>query len=157
MGRRKGSLNKKSEEIQDEKNEVVMSDVATMEPIATEAVLDSVQTEVDLARAELERLKYQIEEKKKEFEFVPRRDISPEEKRISEKQVTMTNENKSANQLIEKQKAWDNQLVTGKFINRRAPGQPAKLTYLKYADDPVKWYTFQDGKSSQSDGLAPGL
>lgn len=36
--------------------------------------------------------------------------------------------------------------MTGKFINRRAPGQSAKLTYLKYADDPVKWYTMEDGK-----------
>ena len=31
-------------------------------------------------------------------------------------------------------------------MNRRAPGNPAKLTYMKYADDPVKWYTFEDGK-----------
>jgi hypothetical protein len=37
-------------------------------------------------------------------------------------------------------------MITGKFMNRRAPGQTVKLTYLRYETDPVKWYSFEDGK-----------
>jgi hypothetical protein len=37
-------------------------------------------------------------------------------------------------------------MITGKFINRRAPGQAAKLTYIKYEDDLPKWYMLEDNK-----------
>ena len=47
---------------------------------------------------------------------------------------------------IADQKKFDSELVTGKFFNLRAKGQSAKLTYMKYADDPVKWYTFEHGQ-----------
>lgn len=113
--------------------------------MSEEKVLDGLQTEIDLARIELEKTKLEIEEKKKELESVPRRELDPQEKKLVEKQVSMSNERKASNAIIEKQKAYDNVMVRGKFINRRAPGQPAKLTYLKYVDDPVKWYVFEDG------------
>ena len=111
-----------------------------------ETELENFQTEIDLAREELEKTKREIEEKKKELETCGRREISEQEKKIVEKQITATNERNASNSLIEKQKAFDNVMVTGKFINRRSPGQPAKLTYLKYIDDPVKWYLMEDGK-----------
>ena len=56
----------------------------------------------------------------------------------------MSTEKKALKEKIEKQKAFDNQKVTGKFINRRHPGKVSeKLLYQKYEDDPVKWYDFQ--------------
>lgn len=48
---------------------------------------------------------------------------------------------------IEAMAQRDKELVTGKFINRRAPGQTVKLTYAKHKGDLDKWYTFQDGKT----------
>ncbi len=127
---------KKNNSVQEEvKNEVVMSD---------EAALDSIQTEIDTSRKELEALKVTIEETKKEI--VARRDILPDEKEHIDRQVNRNNERNAKSAVIEKQKAIDNQKVTGKFINRRAPGQPAKLAYIHYDDDPVKWHNFEDGK-----------
>lgn len=124
-------------EIEDTKPEVEMSQ---------EAVLDSVQTEIDLARLELEKVKSQLEEKKQELKFEPRREISPDERKIIDKQVTVTNEKNAASELIAQQKAYDSVMVTGKFMNQRAPGQSVKLPYVKYADDPVKWHPFDHGK-----------
>jgi hypothetical protein len=37
-------------------------------------------------------------------------------------------------------------MVTGKFINRRAPGQTVKLPYIKYGHETPKWWVFEDGK-----------
>ena len=127
----------KSIHLEETKSEVKMKE---------EAVLDSVQTEIDVARAELEKVKVEIEEKKKELKSEPRREISKEERESSKNQLTTLNEQKAADSLIDQQKAFDNVKITGRFMNRRAPGQPAKLTYIKYADDPVKWYNFEDGK-----------
>lgn len=134
MGRHKKNINVHLEE---SKPEVIMS---------KEAVLDSVQTELDIARAELEKTKVALEEKRKELETTANRALDIKEAAIIQKQQTITNEQKAANEKIAQQKAFDNVPVTGKFINRRAPGQQVKLTYLKYNDDPVKWYTFDDGK-----------
>lgn len=116
------------------------------EKMSEEAVLDTVQTEIDIARLELEKIKVQIEEKKKELQFQPKREISEEEKKIVDKHISYIDERKSVSEAIAKQKAYDNVKVTGKFMNRRAPGQSVKLPYIKYADDPVKWYPFEDGK-----------
>ena len=63
-----------------------------------------------------------------------------------DKQITRSSESNAIKTQIERQKAYDNERVTGKFINRRAPGQPVKLPYIKYEDDPVKWWPFEDGK-----------
>ncbi len=119
------------------KPEVIMTDTMTLE---------GVLTEIDLARVELEKTKREIVEKRAEIQANAKRDISEDEMVIIEKRVGISEEKKAAKEKIEAQKHFDNVRVTGKFINRRAPGQPAKLTYQKYIDDPVKWYTFEDGK-----------
>lgn len=112
-----------------------------------EAVLDNIQTEIDVARCELEKVKKEIEETKHQLQLNSRRDISEDEKKIVDKQITNINRNNSAKEIIEKQKEIDCEKVTGRFMNRRSPGQSVKLTYMKYVDDPVKWYTFEDGKT----------
>lgn len=146
MGRQKKVL---SLQIEEKKNEVVMTqeiEQENLEKEALEATLESIQQETDQARLELERVKQEIEEKKQEAKsFTPRRDISEDEQTIIDKQVTNINKKKSSNEVIERQKAYDNVMITGRFMNRRAPGQTAKLTYNKYATDPVKWYVFKDG------------
>jgi len=152
MGRRK-----KNNSLQIEEKEVSMTDTMTLEAKMTsqeienanEKVLDSVQTELDLARVELERTKLEIAQQKHELELMkknPRRELDAQEKDLYEKQITMSHEKTTLKEKIEKQKAHDSVMVTGRFMNRRAPGQPAKLTYLKYETDPVKWYTLEDGK-----------
>jgi hypothetical protein len=98
--------------------------------------LEALESEIDRARLELERTKQQLEEKKKQLESVPA---------IVDKQVTVSNKSLALKEKIAAMKEYDNQKVTGKFINRRAPGHIAKLTYMKYEDDPVKWYDFKDG------------
>jgi len=122
----------------------VQEEVKPEVTMTEEAVLDTLQTEIDLARKELESTKLAIEEKRKELS--QKRDISTEEVNIIEKQATRGNERKAQASVIEKQKIIDNERVTGKFINRRAPGQQVKLCYIKYDDDPVKWHVFEDGK-----------
>jgi len=122
----------------DEKTEVCMSQ---------ENELETLQQDIDKARVELEQTKVSIEEKKKEMiSLNPRRDHDEKEMSLVAKQVSMSNERVAMKENLEKQKLIDNQKITGKFLNRRAPGQPAKLCYIKYEDDPVKWYTFEDGK-----------
>jgi len=133
MARQKKTINVKEEN----KEETIMSD---------EVTLDNIQTEIDLARKELEKTKLEIEEKKKEMVTSSKRDLEEVEKELIAKQISRSNERKAKENVIDKLKAFDNERVTGKFINRRAPGQPAKLAYIKYEDDPVKWYEFQDGK-----------
>lgn len=104
--------------------------------VTEEAQLESLESEIDKARQELERTKLQLEEKKKQLESMPA---------VTEKNVTTGNSERSLSEKIAAMKAYDCEKVTGKFINRRAPGHVAKLTYMKYADDPVKWYEFRDG------------
>ncbi len=132
-----------------EKQEVVMEE--KKEEILNEIdALEAMEQELDRKRIELEKVKVELEEKKNELKnvpFVPNREIDLEEKEIVAKQVTMTSEKAALKAKIEKQKAYDNQKVTGKFMNRRVPGQPVKLPYLKYEDDPVKWWYFEDGKT----------
>ncbi len=160
MKRQKKDL---SLQVEVKKNEVVMSEennTANMtrenidtelnqeklESEALELTLESVQREIDEARLELEKTKMEIEEKKQEAKsIVPRRDISEDEQKIIDKQINNINKKKNINDVIEKQKAYDNVMVTGRFMNRRAPGQQVKLTYNKYSNDPVKWYIFKDG------------
>lgn len=137
MGRPKGSANKPKPEQLDLNIGDIMTDTA---------VLESIEAEIDKARIELEVTKRQIEEKKQELSKFPIRELDAKEKEIQEKQVSGFAKNAGLKEKIEKQKAFDNVMVTGKFINRRAPGQSVKLTYIKYADDPVKWWPFEDGK-----------
>lgn len=110
------------------------------------ATLDNIETEIDKARQELEKTKLEIEEKKSQLRSMPAREVGEDEMIIVRKQVNMSNAQASLKAKIEKEKAIDSEMVTGKFINRRAPGQAAKLTYLKYETDPVKWYNLEDNK-----------
>jgi hypothetical protein len=129
---------KKTKEIQVEKNpEVPMSQAPTLEVL---------ETEIDKARLELENVKRETEEKKLILKAMPGREVSEDEMVIVKKQVTMSSEKLALKAKVEKQRMFDNEKVTGKFINRRAPGQSVKLTYIKYETDDPKWYTFEDGK-----------
>lgn len=121
--------------------------------MTSEADVEVLNQELDLARIELEKTRREVQElqlRKQELaviEEAPRskRELSPEETAINEKLISGRVAGESLRNKIEAQKAYDNVKVTGRFMNRRAPGNPAKLTYMKYADDPVKWYTFNDG------------
>lgn len=109
-------------------------------------VLENLESEIDAARKELEKTKCEIEEKKQEVKKISAREVDAEEMIIVKKNTAVSVKNQGLKDKIEKQKIYDNEPVTGKFINRRSPGQSAKITYMKYEDDPVKWYTFEDGK-----------
>lgn len=126
----------------EEKEEVMM----TQDISEKEKEIESIQQETDRVRQELEAAKKELEETKLKLE-TPRRVYTPEEEKMSEKLVSCRNERKALEEKIAAQKAYDNEKITGRFMNRRAPGQPAKLTYCKYADDPVTWYFFEDGKT----------
>lgn len=120
-------------------------------PMTNEAEVEVLNQELDLVRVQLQKTKLEIEElqaKKQELiESTPaRRELSPEEVKANDKLISIRSEGEELRNKIDAQKAYDNVKVTGRFMNRRAPGNPAKLTYMKYADDPVKWYTFLDGQ-----------
>lgn len=110
------------------------------------AVLDGLETDIDRARRELEDTKREIQEKKDELKRMPMREVDADEMLIVKKQQSVSVKNAGLKEKIEKQKAYDSVMVTGKFMNRRSPGNSVKLTYLKHQDDPVKWYTLEDGK-----------
>lgn len=115
------------------------------------AVLESLQTEIDLARVELEKTRCEIATKKAESDKYtyterPNRELSSDEKVIMDKHLGLSVERKALSAKIEAQKAYDNQMVTGRFHNLRAKGQPAKLAYDKNPGDVAGWTTFQDGK-----------
>ncbi len=119
-------------------------------PMSSEVQVETLNQELDLVRVELEKTRREIQElqlKKNELVLAthPRRELSEEEKVINDKLISGRVAGESLKSKIEAEKAYDNVKVTGRFMNRRAPGNPAKLTYMKYADDPVKWYTFNDG------------
>jgi hypothetical protein len=113
---------------------------------ATEEEIENINKELQLARLELETTKKEIEQKKLILKAEDRREISEEERESSRKSVTMSNEMLAKKKALEDQKSFDKVLVTGKFINMRSPGQPVKLPYMKYAEDPVKWYPFEHNK-----------
>lgn len=110
-----------------------------------EIVLENINTEIDVSKQELESIKKEIEDRRKALKKLDARKYDEKETALSEKQLTHGHEKLAVKEKIAKQKAIDNQKLTGKFMNRRAPGQPVKLAYIKYEDDPVKWYEFNDG------------
>lgn len=115
------------------------------------AVLESLHTEIDLARVELEKTKCEIAAKKAESDKYtyterPNRELSSDEKVIMDKHLGLSVERKALSAKIEAQKAYDNQMVTGRFHNLRSKGQPAKLAYDKNPGDVAAWTTFQDGQ-----------
>lgn len=115
------------------------------------AVLENILTEIDLARIELEKTKREIAEKKAEaekFQYTerPLRELSADEKVVVDKHLGLSVERKALAAKIEAQKAHDNQMITGKFLNLRAKGQSAKLCYDKHAGDVPQWITFHHGQ-----------
>jgi hypothetical protein len=127
-----------------------MSEDAVLEDVQVESKendLDALQTEIDEARLELEKTKKELEEKKQELKAIPAgREISQDEKELIERQKAKKGKKSELALKIEKQKAYDNVMVTGKFMNLRVPGQSKKLPYHKYPDDPIKWYNFNHGQ-----------
>lgn len=124
---------------------VAVLDEASETHVSTEN-LEVLESDLDRVRKELEEAKSALEEKKSQLRSMPMREVDADEMILIKKQQSRNTAGEAIKAQIEKQKVFDNEKVTGKFMNRRAPGQPAKLTYLKYEDDPVKWYTFEDGK-----------
>jgi hypothetical protein len=123
-------------------------EVPMAQEIVTENEVETMRQELDQARIELEKTRIEIEAKKKELGtlILPKRELSEEEQAIQDKQIKGFVKNDALKEKNEAQRAYDNVMVTGKFINRRAPGNPAKLTYYKHLGDVDKWYTFEDGK-----------
>lgn len=95
----------------------------TMEPTTPD--IATLQAELRKAQEELAKVKQATE--------------------VQSKNITMGNSKEAKRAVIEEQKRQDSRMVRGRFLNRRAPGQTVKLTYMKYEDDPVKWYEFRDG------------
>jgi hypothetical protein len=141
MGRRKKNINV---ELKLEQYDLPLTEEVKMSETQT---LDSLETEIDKARAELEATKLEIAEKKKQLEITPLRKLEDDEVVIMKRMETRSVASEGLRQKIAQQKAYDSEMVTGKFINRRHPGKVSeKLTYMKYETDPVKWYDFCDGK-----------
>ncbi len=138
---------KKIKTIQSEENkEVTMTEtLAVSEVLPDTQALESLETELDRVRIELETTRREIEEKKQELKLLDVKDLTKATS-FEKPSIPIISTNSDLSEKIQSQKEFDNVPVTGKFINRRAPGQPAKLTYMKYGDDAVKWYTFEDGK-----------
>jgi hypothetical protein len=139
----------KKDIVQEEfKLEKIMSEDTTAS-FSNENELESIQQSIDQARIDLENTKREIEERKHQLELLkvtPSRHIDEDERKLIDKQATMSNEQVTLKNKIEKQRDYDSEPVTGRFMNRRAPGQGVKLPYIKHAIDPVKWYPLEDGK-----------
>ncbi len=142
MGRKK-----KINPVQDkEKDEVTMtleleSELEAVRVDVEASKLDKIKAEIAAAKIELAKLKTDVSEV-----HVPAiRELDADEVVLKEKQINRGNESNALKEKIAAQKKYDNQMITGKFMNRRSPGNPVKLTYNKYIDDPVKWYDFRDG------------
>lgn len=118
----------------EEKTEVFMSNSATM--VAPEA-LEELESEMDRVRIELQNTKNELEARKEELKNIP----------VVKDAPAVIQKNQGLAEKIAEQKARDNEMVTGKFSNLRAPGQHVKLPYHKYADDPVKWWILEHGKT----------
>ena len=110
-----------------------------------QVTLENLETDIDKTRAELESLKVELAEKKVELKR-PLRELDDHELVLVKKNVAVSSAKTALKEKIELQKKRDNEMVTGKFLNRKSPGQPIKVGYLKYEDDPVKLYTLEDGK-----------
>ncbi len=166
MGRKKGSLNKKNQPVQlnfdsdlksfEEKTEVCMTlenekeNIEESIPALIDANLSNEESdkenqleilnrELDEARIELERARLDIEAKKRELAALPVQVKAAESPAIAIK-------DSSGLEKIAAMKARDSVMVTGKFYNLRVKGQSVKLPYLKYGDEPVKWWPFSHGQ-----------
>lgn len=118
----------------DEKTEVCMTSVNADD-------LEQIQKELDLARLELEKTKLDIETNKQLLKNSPVAEV----KTINDPNVSV--KGVALSEKIAAQKIIDSEMITGKFVNVRVKGKSEKLPYHKYADDPVKWYNFDCGKT----------
>ena len=159
MARPKGSLNKKNQPVQlnfdsniksfEEKTEVCMTlekeepefTVASMsnEESEKESNLEQLNKELDEVRIELERARLDIEAKKRELAALPVEVKAAEAPAVAVKDASLFSK-------IQEMKARDSVMVTGKFYNLRVKGKSEKLPYLKYGDEPVKWWPFSHGQ-----------
>lgn len=115
----------------------------TLEVTMTQTIqLEDLQAEIDKTLIELENAKRELSEKKYELSISPK----VNENAALNKEIAISIQNSGLSEKIQKQKEFDSVQVTGRFSNRRAPGQSVKLPYQKYSDDPVKWWPFEDGK-----------
>lgn len=149
MGRRKKVKNVLSQQ----EPEVKMSDTQVLEEVKNEVAikpgdeLENLEAEVDRVRKELEETKTQLLEKKQELKTMNVREVTEDEMVIVKKDVRVSQKNSALTVKIQKQKEYDNVMVTGRFMNRRCPGKTEKLTYGKYDTDIPKWWTFVDGQT----------
>lgn len=134
MGRKK-----KIEAIMKEKNiETIQTNESSAEKInESEKSLIAVQEKM------IQELKDQIADLKSQSS----REHDQQEIDISNKMIATRTENKAIKEQIDRQREYDNVPVTGKFLNQRAPGNPAKLLYQKHLGDPEKWWVFNHGKT----------
>lgn len=132
MGRRKKFNNVHSEH--KEESHMHESNVAVLEPEASQEIV--INEEAEALKDEILKLKIELENAKKPVTI-----LEP-----SKSAMTTIIPDKTKQSIVDQNKAYDSVKVTGKFINRRAPGNGVKLLYQKYAENPVKWYEFQDGK-----------
>lgn len=117
--------------------------LARVETVVNEEALESLESEMDRVRLELEQTKNELLAKKEQLKSLEiKESLVPVAKNAP---VVQVKDNNLAKKIAD-QKARDNEMVTGKFSNLRAPGQTVKLPYHKYADDPIKWWTFEHGK-----------
>ena len=171
MGRRKGSLNINKNilkvDVNQENNMTISNELEVTEQEEIKDLkqlteLEKMKIQLEMTRMELENAQMELEiekahrelaktkevqEPKKEVKVVAHREIDADEQLIVDKMNANRVEKTELKAKIERQRAYDSQMVTGKFINRRAPGREVRLTYNKYESDPVKWYDFMDGKT----------
>lgn len=111
------------------------------------SLIESANQELDQIRRDLEKAKLELEAKQTEMKLMKvKRELDDQEIEIMNKQISRGNDVKAKLSELEKQKAFDNVKVTGKFLNQKYPGRTEKLTYVKYASDEAKWYTFHHNK-----------
>jgi hypothetical protein len=146
----RGNMSRKKHkpEIKMNEEKEVLIDASIIQP-ATENLPSVEVSELEILKVqiEIEKAKLELEEIRAKSRALSSREHDAKELAIVDKQITNQNEDKAVKEKIRSQKEYDNVKVTGRFMNRRAPGQMAKLAYIKYDDDPVKWYELQDGRT----------
>lgn len=126
---------------------VEVVDPAIQAKLESEIAAEIAQSELDIVRLELEKAKKELEEQKHQIQLNSKRVLDDKELDICAKQQTMGNEMKAKKEALEQQRIYDSQMITGKFINMRAPGQRVRLTYCKHATDLAKWWDFDHNKN----------
>lgn len=127
-------------------DKVILEEIQEEPMTAPTQELESIQQEIDVTRKELEATRSELEKKREELRANPRREVEDWEKANSDKQINRGNLKVAQKETLDKLQAYDSVMVTGRFINRRNPGAPAKLCYMKWPEDPPKWHELEDGK-----------